>query len=734
MKKDNFEIQHFAGVVLYDATNFLDKNKDKMYDHLEELLAQSSVDEFKCLMELGDDIGAKGDTKKTGSKKQTVTLASRFTGQLQALVNVLQESEPHFVRCLKPNSEKSPRLFESQLVLQQLRYSGVLEAIQIRKSGYPTRKLHGDFYSAYRVLSGIPVEQLKRLPSDKSRCEYILSKIAEKGDQISDIRVGNTMIFYRPETHNLLENWRLDIGLKAVLYLQASYRRIVALRRVKTYMDARTSLSHVMDLGRERNTCNIEALSFLNENIAYCQSIELPCAYVVLEALQIVQRLEAVQRCVEKLHYYVSDECSLSFSDITVEFDAINVVLKEAEAIELASDEYAFVALYKKRDELEDRVAVVLELRQVVCQLDEVSLGRCLLRYNSLREKHGDFCEIERQQASDLYDRMLLELSIIESASDILQDTQQELSRFVDDIDQNELESSNLTAALKSSMTPIVDCIDPLLAADYEFSSEAPKSIIKALETILEIRIQWATSNWKEVANTVTILEELRKNVWPPDCSCLSKSMFGFASIILDLISKELMLVSGGIDTNVILPLLKDGVEQGIAAIMPGSESDMGVNVEPLENAIEKVSRIHTIGTQAKAFLSFVESLLEFRKAIHIDNYELVLALTEPVDVTTYRFLRSSELLKFLCQCNSCENVKSANDAGGEPYFLFPRRDMSSVGEEQRLHTGKIKERAHGLPESMVSALHSVENELLEGRKFALNRYSQVNINHVILY
>jgi myosin heavy subunit len=133
MKNEQFEIHHFAGKVLYNATNFLDKNKDKVYEHLEALLTSSRSVRFNEMMQAGGDIipstistGAGG--KSSGKhQRQVDTLASRFTGQLHQLITVLQESEPHFVRCIKPNNLKNPISFDTDLVLRQLRYSGVLE-------------------------------------------------------------------------------------------------------------------------------------------------------------------------------------------------------------------------------------------------------------------------------------------------------------------------------------------------------------------------------------------------------------------------------------------------------------------------------------------------------------------------------------------------------------------------------------------------------------------------------
>lgn len=46
---------------------------------------------------------------------------------------------PFFVRCIKPNINKTPLHFDDVVVLDQLRYTGVLQLIEIRKKGYPVR-------------------------------------------------------------------------------------------------------------------------------------------------------------------------------------------------------------------------------------------------------------------------------------------------------------------------------------------------------------------------------------------------------------------------------------------------------------------------------------------------------------------------------------------------------------------------------------------------------------------
>ena len=60
-------------------------------------------------------------------------------------MNTLSQANPFFVRCLKPNMSKVADRFDSDLVLNQLRYSGMLETVRIRRAGYPVRRLFSDF-------------------------------------------------------------------------------------------------------------------------------------------------------------------------------------------------------------------------------------------------------------------------------------------------------------------------------------------------------------------------------------------------------------------------------------------------------------------------------------------------------------------------------------------------------------------------------------------------------------
>ena len=150
-----FTVRHYAGPVEYAVEGFLAKSEESISLGLVQATKASSKPLVSSLFTMQSARrsvvldSAKGGA--AGSKgKPTVGL--KFTRQLNKLLETIEETEAHFIRCVKPNTTKSASAFEPKLTLEQLKYSGVFEAVEIRKKGYPFRLPHRQFAYRYACL------------------------------------------------------------------------------------------------------------------------------------------------------------------------------------------------------------------------------------------------------------------------------------------------------------------------------------------------------------------------------------------------------------------------------------------------------------------------------------------------------------------------------------------------------------------------------------------------------
>lgn len=144
--------------------------------------------------------------------KRTPTVTAQFQSSLHQLLDTLGRTNPYFVRCIKSNKDKKADHFDDVCVLLQLRYTGMLETVRIRQSGYPVRILYSEFVQHYRILLD------RGLKSDKGDVKSFLEKLELNPD---NYQMGQTKIFMR-ETEK--------VSLDLVLH-EEILRRIVCIQR-----------------------------------------------------------------------------------------------------------------------------------------------------------------------------------------------------------------------------------------------------------------------------------------------------------------------------------------------------------------------------------------------------------------------------------------------------------------------------------------------------------------------
>jgi len=249
--KMNFRITHFAGDVDYSATKFLFKNKDKLTDDLVSLLAKSTNPLLNDLLQ-----------KAVKSKE---TLGKKFKKQLTTLMKTLNHTEPHYIRCIKPNPNKAPSEFYGEMVLLQLQYSGVFEAVQIRKRGFPFRHTHGDFYRRYRCSLG----REYNWPSNEIECCKIL---LDHMKQAKTAEIGKSRVLYRANEHRTMELYRNLAIEHTCLFLQRVYRGHMARKRKNELLKAIPVFIQAM------NTRTLEAITKalqLSDTLMYNEILEV---------------------------------------------------------------------------------------------------------------------------------------------------------------------------------------------------------------------------------------------------------------------------------------------------------------------------------------------------------------------------------------------------------------------------------------------------------------------------
>ncbi|KAK6937825.1 Myosin head, motor domain [Dillenia turbinata] len=209
LARTDFTVSHYAGEVQYQTDLFLDKNKDYVVPEHQDLLSASN-----CYFVAGLFPPLSEETAKTSKFS---SIGSRFKLQLQQLIDTLNLTEPHFIRCVKPNNSLSPLIFEKADVVQQLRCGGVLEAIRISCAGYPTRMTFFEFLKRFGVLAS---EVFKDSENEKIACERIMEKMGLK-----DYQVGETKIFLRAGQVAMLDARRLERLSSAAKIIQRLWAR-----------------------------------------------------------------------------------------------------------------------------------------------------------------------------------------------------------------------------------------------------------------------------------------------------------------------------------------------------------------------------------------------------------------------------------------------------------------------------------------------------------------------------
>ncbi|XP_076683865.1 unconventional myosin-Va-like isoform X3 [Andrena cerasifolii] len=254
-----FLIHHFADLVRYETTGFLEKNRNTVIEEQVDVLRNGNNKLLKKLFSEEDPkllvpsnvrrkVSAQKpvlSTPKQNRKtvillvipsfrmeivnwatdsllvKQYLQVGSQFRDSLNMLMATLNATTPHYVRCIKPNDTKEAFVYNPLRAVQQLRACGVLETIRISAAGFPSQRTYSDFFLRYRCLCRFTDIRRDDL---KETCRRILSRYIKDEDKY---KFGKSKVLFRAGQVAYLEKLRAERQRDACIVIQKTARGLI---------------------------------------------------------------------------------------------------------------------------------------------------------------------------------------------------------------------------------------------------------------------------------------------------------------------------------------------------------------------------------------------------------------------------------------------------------------------------------------------------------------------------
>ncbi|RLN68282.1 hypothetical protein BBJ29_000830 [Phytophthora kernoviae] len=288
LSQTHFMLHHYAGPVTYDAEGFVEKNKDSLQPDLLELLGTSSnglmsmvfSDDGDTAFMTDADLAVRAATMMEAGRRSTMgrktssfmqeTVSYKFKAQLSLLMSDISSTEVHYVRCIKPNSDKSPNTYEIDAVVNQLRCAGVVEAIRITRAAFPNKMAHEKFLRRFVMMKGKKDAALATSSTTVTEaCEQLARELLS-GDDFARTQegsdhsrtptfvVGKSLVYFGKDVLEFLEHRRTTFVHDRAIIIQRTARRWMARRRIK---HVRVMVAKIQAIQR----CRMQRRAFLEK-------------------------------------------------------------------------------------------------------------------------------------------------------------------------------------------------------------------------------------------------------------------------------------------------------------------------------------------------------------------------------------------------------------------------------------------------------------------------------------
>ncbi|GMF22979.1 unnamed protein product [Phytophthora fragariaefolia] len=254
--RTQFTIKHYAGAVTYESLGFLEKHKDALLPDLSDLMRGSSKEFLRIIFAL--KLSSPSATRKksnsnargvggraAGGALTVANVGTQFKDNLNELMTSIRQTKVHYVRCIKPNKNKSPSEMDQLMVVSQLRCAGVIEAIRISRVAYPNRLLLEELVDKFWVFD---VQHRNTDVPVKKRCQALMEKMELSSPE--QYQIGLSRIYFR---YGILEQMedkkavRLDLQARHLQhYMRGFSCRLRYLRKLQAIVKLQVFASFVL--------------------------------------------------------------------------------------------------------------------------------------------------------------------------------------------------------------------------------------------------------------------------------------------------------------------------------------------------------------------------------------------------------------------------------------------------------------------------------------------------------
>ncbi|XP_076601854.1 unconventional myosin-IXb isoform X2 [Chaetodon auriga] len=148
-------------------------------------------------------------------KTKPATVSTQFQASLRRLMETIEKAEPFFIFCIRSNVEKKELHFDDELVLQQIKYMGILQMVHIQKSGYSAKYTFKEFVEKFRIL----------LPNGASGTPEHITELFERMElDKTTYQIGKTQVFLKEKERQLLQDTVNKEVMRHIIVLQRWFR------------------------------------------------------------------------------------------------------------------------------------------------------------------------------------------------------------------------------------------------------------------------------------------------------------------------------------------------------------------------------------------------------------------------------------------------------------------------------------------------------------------------------